>query len=416
MLFTSPTLPSFYFASPDGKPGSCQLLLDPAGELNSCEDIRFWEVKDHASEAVIERRVLLTCDPNRKNWNTVMGPLRDPNPLGALWVVDLTDGAPTSPRKLSLEGYPPNHDFHPLGFDITPAVTPNGVSHLFVVNHARERSTIEQFTLTPSQPTIAKYVRTITHKSLIAPNSIALTSNTSFYVTNDHLMTRRLPSILGKTLPITETVLSLPLAFVSYVEILKENGKDAILRHSYPQVMVPFANGIAVSPDGSELAVASSSMGEVRLFNRVKEVREGKLSTEKLVLSASVRVPFAPDNVDYTHSGSKLLVTGHPNFGALTKVGANVTGAYSPSWVVAVSRREADGDELEEDFDALAPFPASKRVSRRSFPQHSMQTVYQSSGDPSEGGFSGSTTALWDEEHGFTFVSGLYEPGLLYCR
>ena len=366
------------------------------------------------TSAILERRLLMTCDPNRKAWNAVMGPLRDPNPLGALWVADITDGSPTAPRKLQLKGYPVGRDFHPLGFDVS-STTINGVSNLFVTNHARARSTIEQFTLSPSQPFVANYVRTITHRSLIAPNSIALSSNTSFYVTNDHFFTPRLPSILGKTLPIMETWFQFPISFVSHVEIIQEGGRDAVLHHSYPQLLLPFSNGAAVSPDGSELAIASSSMAEVRIFKRIKEAVTVKGGGGKLELTARIPVPFSADNVAYTHDGSKLLIAGHPHFTSLIKVGQNETGAFSPSWVVAVARRDP-GTKLEAAFDALAPFPAHKRVSQRALPQHTMRTVFQSTGDASKGGYSSSSSCLWDERHDVSFVSSLFGPGVLYCR
>ena len=53
--------------------------------LSFCEDQTFWELHD-ATGNVVERPVIVSCDPGRKAWNTVMGPLRDPNPLGALWL------------------------------------------------------------------------------------------------------------------------------------------------------------------------------------------------------------------------------------------------------------------------------------------------------------------------------------------
>jgi hypothetical protein len=167
--------------------------------MKYCEDAVFWERVDR-NGAVVDKVLLLSCDPNRKAWNTVMGPLRDPSPRGALWFYDV-GAVGAEPRRIALEGYPEEHDFHPLGLDVYPAQPNQPYSNLFVVNHARNGSTIEQFTLSWDDPDRAHWVRTLSGPELVAPNALALTSPTSFYLTHDHRFTRRLPGILGKTYP-----------------------------------------------------------------------------------------------------------------------------------------------------------------------------------------------------------------------
>ncbi|KLO11553.1 hypothetical protein SCHPADRAFT_891482 [Schizopora paradoxa] len=426
IIFREPTLPTSYFSTADGKSGSCSTIQDPLEQLGSCEDIRFWDVVDEPKdggqhEELLERRIVAGCDSNRKNWNTVMGPLRDPNPRGAFWVADVSaDGKISELQQMTFEGLPADSDFHPLGFDIFPTRTHAGISNMFVVNHARDKSNILQFTVSPSRPTVANYVRTIKHRGLLSPNSIALTSNRTFYVTNDHFMTRRLPGFLGKTLPLVETMLQLPLGFLSYVEILDEglpgDPNSAAIRHTLPKLLMPFPNGIALSPDRKEIAISSSSLAEVHLYKRVayNPNSGSKVKGESLEITNRVRMPFAPDNVDYTDNGD-LLVAGHPFFPSLVKVAANKTDVHAGSWVVAVSRRS--GNEEEKDLlDERASYPASNRVNLKSHSQHKIQTIYQSNGHVADGGFGTSTTALRDERSGLTIVSGLYEKGLLVCR
>lgn len=217
-----------------------------------------------------------------------------------------------------------------------------------------------------------------------------------------------------------ETLLSIPLGFLTHVEILDEGVpgdlNSAAIRHTLPKMLVSFPNGIALSPDRKEIAISSSSLGEVQFYKRVAiNPKSGsKVKGESLEITGRVRMPFSPDNLEYTESGD-LLVAGHPFFPALVKVSANETGVHSPSWVVSVSRRSGSEEEAQL-LDSAAPYPASKRVNVKSITQHKMQTVYQSNGHVAEGGFGTSTTALRDERSGLTIISALYEKGLLICR
>ncbi|KAG1866099.1 hypothetical protein F4604DRAFT_1928403 [Suillus subluteus] len=183
----------------------------------------FWDHLD-VDGTVAARFVIAGCDPNRKAWNTVMGPLRNPEPRAYLWLVETVDN---SLQRIELDGYPEGHNFHPLGIEVTPSQD-GAPSILYVVNHAREETTIEHFTISPDTPTQALWQRTIS----------------SPY--NDHLMTRRLPFPLAPTLPLIESIAGLPLTALG----------------------VAFANGVAISPDGTTLALASTSIGQVYFYDR----------------------------------------------------------------------------------------------------------------------------------------------------
>lgn len=382
-----------------------------AQRLAYCEDETFWDVED-ASGAIVSRRVIVSCDPNRKAWNTVMGPLRDPSPRGVLWLVEFDAKGVKEPRQIHFEGYPEEKDFHPLGVEVWPSKVEDGPekpSNMFVVNHGRYKTTIEQFTISQSAPTSARYVRTLSTKYFVAPNSIALTSNSSFFVTNDHLLTRRLPSILGKTLPLVETLLALPFGTIAHVSILNEAVPGAaVIRHTFPYIGVPFPNGVSLSPDGQTLAVASSSLAQVYFFQRTPAANVTVRETLKFL--HTVQTPFAPDNVAYTEDG-RLVAAGHTYYPALLKVAANKTGVHAPSWVAEISPRSAaTGSGDASAFDLKAPLPAGSRA--RLSKTHSLATLYQ--GDGSR--FSGSTTGLHDTRTGKLFVTGLYEEGLLVCH
>ena len=387
--------------------------------MNYCEDATFWE-EVNGSGALLNKVILLSCDPSRKAWNTVMGPLRDPSSRGALWLYDIQDAFP-EPKQITLEGYPEAHDFHPLGLDIYPSQPDQPYSNLFVVNHARHNSTIEQFALAWDEPTRAKWVRTIAGPELVAPNALALTSPTSFYLTHDHRFTRRLPGVLGKTLPITETLLALPLAWVTHVT-LTESGTTTTttVQQAYHQPgttttttttthtktvasHIPFPNGVAISPDGMQVAIASTTLGEVLFYAR-------DIATQALSLRARVPTPFAPDNIMFDAFGS-LIVAGHPHFPSLVAVAANRTGARAPSWVVSITPSPTPpGAEAETGaWDLYAPVSASRKVPR--VPGYEMHTLYQSDGSE----FSSSSTGLRDSMTGMLYMVGLYQGGMMVC-
>ncbi|KAF9468117.1 arylesterase [Collybia nuda] len=410
-ILTKHNFPTGYYAE-GNYTNDCTTLKAP--ELKYCEDATFWNLLDNSGKFV-DRGLLISCDAGRKSWNTVMGPLRDPEPLGSLWLYEpgrkLQAGqSPPLERfkRLELKGYPAGHDFHPLGVEIYPSYA-GAPSNLYVINHARERTVIEHFILSPSAPTIATHVRTITSPYFVSPNSLALTSPDSFYVTNDHLLTRRLPYV-GNVLAVIESIFALPLGFVSHVTLnpYSTDTSDApapiIKEHTFAVLFVPFPNGIAISPSGTHLALSSTTLGHVSIYARDK-------ATHAIAgLIQSIPVPFTPDNLHYTHDGESLIVSGHPNFPALTAVAANKTGAAAPSWVLSIAMQ---GIELKEDFDVKAPVSARGLVP--AVHSREVTTLFQSDG--SAAGFSSSATGLKDPITGNLYVSGLYaEDGLLVCR
>ncbi|KAF8206430.1 hypothetical protein K438DRAFT_1578153, partial [Mycena galopus ATCC 62051] len=339
--------------------------------LKFCEDAAFWDIHDNATNST-RHETIVSCDPGRGDWNTVMGPLRNPAPHGALWLLSAEKGV--APQRITMKDYPPVHDFHPLGIAISPARgdTP---SNLFVINHARQRTVIEQFTMSPASSSVATHVRTLSSPYFVSPNSIALTSPWSFYVSNDHLMTRRLPGVLGKVLPVLETFLTLPFGWVSHISLDPAPTADTpILAHKFVAPFINFANGISLSPSGSHLAIASSTPSEVHIYARDPV-------TNALTREHTVPVPFHCDNLDFDAAGT-LIVSGHPHFPSLIKVKNDPATARAPSWVVAINQT------------------------------HEVETLFRSDGSY----FSSSATGLHDASTGTLFVNGLYETGVLVCR
>jgi hypothetical protein len=404
-ILTLTHFPAGYYTAGDWTT-KCETVKDEKNRtLRFCEDETFWDLFDEAGK-LLERRVILSCDPGRREWNTVMGPLLDPIPRGGLWVYTPQAEAGQNLQRLALTGYPEGHDFHPLGLEIYPSYAGNS-SNLFVINHARHRTVIEQFSMSPADFTQAVWVRTLASNYFVSPNSLALTSPTSFYVTNDHLLTRRLPSLLGHTLPVVETILALPLSWLAHVTLEEHKTSPPIIHHEFAALGVAFANGVAVSSDGQLVAVAATSRGQVYFYSR-------SLKTNVLKHIHTVPVPFTPDNLMFDDQGS-LIVTGHPHFPSLIGVAAGKPGAVSPSWVVSISPRpQAEAGtpafSLSKQYDLRAPTSASSTVSP--VLSHEVETLFQSNGT----GFSSSCTALRDSPSGVLYVTGLYEEGLLVCK
>ncbi|KAJ7739762.1 hypothetical protein DFH07DRAFT_926855 [Mycena maculata] len=362
-----------------GNSESADCTLKTAPDFKFCEDAAFWDIYDgrdnlRDSQQLSRRHVVVSCDPNRKAWNTVLGPLRNPDPHGALWLLEhhASTMSRTGELRVELKNYPPNYDFHPLGLAISPSYG-NGTSNMFVVNHARTRTVIEQFTLSSAFPGVATHIRTLSSPYFVSPNSVALTSPDSFFVTNDHFMTRRLPFYLGEILPILETLLGLPFSWVSHISVDPDHTSPSpITEHEFSALFIPFANGISISPSGSQVAVASTSMSRVLIYSRDP-------ASNALTHAHTVPVPFHPDNLEFDETGG-VIVAGHPHFPSLLKVKADPTEvAVSPSWVVTITSTEVD-------------------------------TLFQSDGT----GFSSSTTGLRDST-GALYVTGLYTDGILVC-
>lgn len=335
-----------------------------------------------------------------------MGPLNDPDPLGTLWVYSphakldaevagffgskkTTTTVPVRPLPVTLENYPEGHDFHPLGIKIYPSYGGNA-SNVYVVNHARQRTFIEHFTISPSAPTVAKYVRTLSSPYFVSPNALALTSPDSFYVTNDHLLTRRIP-VVGNFVALVETILGLPLSWTAHVTLDPDHASPSpIQSHIFVAPFIPFSNGISISSSGERVAIASTSLSQINFYAR-------NATSNALTFEQSVMVPFVPDNVDFDDNDA-LIVGGHPHFPTLVKV---VKGKvpYAPSWVMSLSLGETTSGNA---FDSEAPVSASSLIPGSS--KAELRTLFQSNG----AFLSSSSTGLRDTESGNLYVIGLY--------
>ncbi|ORY88413.1 hypothetical protein BCR35DRAFT_288971 [Leucosporidium creatinivorum] len=420
VLLIPPSLPLHYAALPHSTKPLQSFTLHSStsspSRLELCEDATEWG----------ERRVLLSCDPFRKDWNTVMGPLKNATVgRGGLWVIEPSDDAP-EPKEVELQGFPESSEFHPLGIEVVASPGEEG-DRLFVINHQALASTIEIFLLTPSPPT-ARYLTTLRHPSFTAPNSLAILSPTSFYLTHDHHYTRRAQSFPGPLLNLIETLGRRALSRVDLVEFALEGEKPSIEVETVASG-IAFANGAALSHDKKTLAVASTSARSLLLFSRDP-------STNGLTRKEEIPLPFFVDNLSLAPRGflspsrdtkadaeSKdsddiFIAAGHPAYLPLLLTSRNVhlspTSAHPSSWVLAISPRSSSSISPSAEND-----PAYEHVAPH--PRFALTTLFQSSGgsEYDQQAFGMSTTGVVGREEGgrwWIAVVGLYERGVRVLR
>ncbi|KAF8753359.1 serum paraoxonase arylesterase 2 [Rhizoctonia solani] len=230
------------------------------------------------------------------------------------------------------------------------------------------------------------YETTLTHASFVAPERIAAISPTQFFLSHDHYFTRRMAWPWNKILPPLETFLALPLSRVDLVSFETRSGTPKGVRNVQTVARnIAFANGVAVSDDGSTLAIASTTRAQVQLYSK---------DETSIRFVTSVRVPFSVDNIAF--AGDELLTAGHPylpEFMALVKRKSN----RAPSYVSAIAPSLQAG--LGKSW--LTRVSAGANVTTRFM---------------SDGSFLGTSSgAFADLEMQTMFVVALYGSGVAKC-
>ncbi|KAM3423012.1 hypothetical protein BST61_g485 [Cercospora zeina] len=334
--------------------------------VRNCEDIYLNEKQGWA---------LLSCDPGRDEWNTVMGVFvnSSTHPETGIYLYKYGEDSDAVPLKVQLEA-PENHgdSFHPLGIEYEESS-----QTLFVINHSPEGPSVEWYTLDAAQA-VAKYEGSVHNTTYLpAPNSLAAISKDELFATNDHFFPSKYNSLLAKV----ETYAGFPGGSVAYIR-RSEDGNTFVKTLA----RIPFANGISLF-NSSTLAVASSNTAEVRIFN-ITWAADG---TPELAHTKSFTVPFAPDNLSIDSKG-KLLITGHPHAPSLEEV--------------ARKNRFCEGAGDERAAGEDCSFGKLSWVAEWTEETGLITLIAGSE-------FGTSTTAVRDWQAGVGFVVGLYERGLL---
>ncbi|KAL5634623.1 hypothetical protein ACGC1H_002612 [Rhizoctonia solani] len=361
--------------------GRCELIQERPGNDNRfklCED----------GLVLAPGIAIFSCDPGRRDWNTVIGPMLEPGRRGGLWALHYTSTTTEKPYPLELINYPTDADFRPLGIDITATDSTRTPSRLLVINHGRHRPTVEVFRI-QLELNVVKLTHEITlaHPSFVSPNAIAVISPNAFFLSHDHYFTNRMSWPFNRILPWLETFLSLPLGRVDLVLFEAPPGTGVSNVRTVAS-NIACANGVAVSADGSTLAIASTSRAEVLLYSKYeKDVK----------YVSSVRVPFAVDNLAF--AGDQLLAAGHPYIPELMAL-VDRKSSRAPSYVTTIAPRLIGSVDREESW--LARIATGANVT----------TIFTSDGSF----LSSSSGAFVDLETKIMFVVALYGAGVSKCN
>ncbi|TKA62193.1 hypothetical protein B0A55_10527 [Friedmanniomyces simplex] len=333
--------------------------------VRNCEDVYMNDVEGWA---------VLSCDPGRDRWNTVMGRFIDSvaPPETGLYLSRYSADDYTEPEKLKLVNFDPGPgNFHPLGLEYEP-----GSKVLFVVNHAESGTRIESFRLNRERLE-AKHIGSITDPLLHTANSIAAMSPSTLLVSNDHYFTQRKNGFLATL----ETYLGLPLASLVRVEL------DITRARGPPKVTVlarhAFANGVALLDD-TTVAVASSSGAAVHVYTSPSGFAKG---TEDVSLAETIRLRFLPDNVSVDGNGV-LLIAGHP---------------FAP----ALEARVIAGEACSAPDATEQGCPTSPSWIAEWTAEGGVKDLFVGNG------FGSATTAVRDVRRGKGIAVGLYDRGIL---
>ncbi|PYH81048.1 calcium-dependent phosphotriesterase [Aspergillus uvarum CBS 121591] len=341
-----------------------------ADRIRNCEDVHLDTQRGFA---------ILSCDPGRDTWNTVMGTFINATNPGTLYLYNYASTFDaTSDEKnlhpLPLTNFPTTsrQTFHPLGLAYNPKTL-----QLFVANHAPTGSAIELFTLDPNpEAPSLHHEKTITHPLLHGPNALLAISEHELYITNDHLFTQRASPFLARL----ETYSAYPGGTVVYANLQTDTYK--VVAH------LPYANGIAAL-NQTHVAVASTTTPSVTVY-RINP------ATKDLEKALSFRTRFLVDNLS-TDGKGKLIMAGHPFFPAVAKVAQS-------NWVV--------------DFEGNGRgMPVAKRGRAPSWVAEWDGNVEGRVEDLFVGDeFGTSSTAVRDVKRGLGLISGLYERGVLVWK
>lgn len=353
-------------------------------ELNkfSTSSVKFQNKLRNCEDGIIideDALAILSCDPGRDLWNTVMGtfhPDRDAIPNGKLWIYryDLPEESSKGaifPIEFDLSTYEGKFSFHPLGVEYH-----RESGTLVVCNHHIEGSRIEVFTLTiNSNGPVAKHNRSIIHPLLSTPNSVVALNGDEFYITNDHYFRRRYYPALA----VTETYSGIPGGTVAYVNIAAEPIEVKTVARG------PFVNGVTLLNE-STVAVALSGAAEVRLYNRLED--------NSLQQVDVIHLRFVPDNMSTDKDGS-LLIAGHPHPPSLDKTVHTRTEC-----------KGVDGVVPQECWKSTSPSWVERWTAAKG-----LETLYVSSKE-----YGSSATAAKDAAKNVGIVTGLYENGILVWK
>ncbi|CAI2173407.1 18584_t:CDS:2 [Funneliformis geosporum] len=200
---------------------------------------------------------------------------------------------------LALKNFPPEEDFVSHGLGIYEDPENENKLYMFFINHKRTGSVVEKFEHILHTNELI-HLETIKHELIVNPNDVVPVSKHEFYFTNDHHY-RQGP------LKSFEKYTFRPWSTVGFHSSITNETKIVTYGLRY-------ANGINTNWDYSLIYVATSSGGEVLIYERNKNNNELRLK-ERIFTGYSV------DNISIDDITGELYVSNRtftkPPFGVL---------------------------------------------------------------------------------------------------
>ena len=237
---------------------------------------------------------------------------------GAIYLYDLQNPS-VEPLNLTSSA---DVNFQPHGISFFATGVDQGI--LFVVNRPQEfsaKKTNKEVLLLNWKVNKTNAMKSVS--VCISPNNIVAVGPDQFYVTNDFAY----PDGIFADL---QTILPLPVSTVGYFDGQRYRGVVEGLG---------FANGIALSPDGTQLFVTETLSKTLNIYNRDME-------TGALTLSEEIDLNTAPDNINIDQDG-QIWLAAHPQLLSLYGHRGDA-GKLSPSQILTLQRGAANQYVIKE--------------------------------------------------------------------
>lgn len=365
----------------------CTKVLEPT----FCEDA----VIDHARGLVF-----LSCDSNRRRYNTVVQQVVIDDTLtdGEIWMYELNGRKLT---KLAIANY--NSSFHPLGIAVDTHGSgshPNIIS-LLATNVGTDGPSILHLSLDISQdPPVLTHLKTITSPKINTPNSVVPVpyqrnddGTPSFFVSNDHFFVEGFPKVL-------ENWLGLPLGSLAFYNA--RQGEARVVERGFQ-----FTNGIAEwGPEVGGLFVAETFNARLTAYriDNMTNLNDGSSAETvwpQLTSVGYIHLGYGVDNVQLEPMSGDVIVAGHPTvFDLIRFVEApmpNVGGKEHPAGF------KKPGSMVDR---------VSVKHTEKGIEMQLAENLFHDDGEK----YTTSSTGAIDKTRERMIVTGLYEYGFLDCK
>jgi len=218
-------------------------------------------------------------------------------------------------------------DFHPHGIDFLK----NGNDiFIYAINHRSPiLTTVEIFKWQPTNHELS-FEKTLKSPLLQSANDLSLFAPESFFITSD----------FGTTNPLQKKFEQYTYSASGYLSFFKLGTEPLKLKER-----LFFANGVALSPDHSRLAVAAMLEKRIHIYRLPwrlpwqlpPPLHEGdeRLTPENTSQAHNIELSGAPDNITIDPSGTRMLVAVHPNLLALKSMSEN-RRSRAPSKIIEI--------------------------------------------------------------------------------